>query len=84
MDPREIEEYLTRRLQAAPFEEAPFPHLFIDNVFPDEFYRELRSNFPTEDEFIGHDGYRFTFSVEERDFSRLSAPKRAFWREFSG
>jgi len=84
MDPHEIEDYLTRRLQAAPFEDTPYPHLFIDNVFPDEFYRELRANFPTDAEFIGDDEYRFGLPVDERGFSRLSPNKQEFWREFSG
>jgi len=84
MTPRDIEDFVTQRLRAAPFDDTPYPHLFIDNVFPEDFYRELLANFPTDSEFIRDDDYRFGLPVNETGFLRLSATKREFWREFSG
>ena len=40
-------EYIKYKIMNAPINEYPFPHIMIDDIFPEEFYNELLESIPT-------------------------------------
>lgn len=76
----------------APIQLDPFPHLFIENIFPSDFYQMLLENLLTDKEMVplGLTGKVSLGSYLERrifDFSKLyiaglSKKKTLFWRFF--
>jgi hypothetical protein len=69
----------------------PYPHLYVPNVFPEDFYAELQRNIPDPNVMIPIEearpvkGYkeRFVLEMSEKHFPRLPEDKREFWRNFS-
>lgn len=51
MNGGEAFEILKRKISEAPILDYPFPHICIQNVLPDEFYRELLDNLPDVSEY---------------------------------
>lgn len=41
-----VSEHFEKRLTDTPIEQSPYPHLFIENVFPNDFYHFLLNNTP--------------------------------------
>ena len=41
-----VEEHVLYRIFNAPVREYPYPHIYVENIFPDDFYAELRANWP--------------------------------------
>jgi len=84
---RQEELHLTYRIENAPITAFPYPHCYIPNVFPPEFYSEMQRRLPDPLSMIpieqarGAKGYKERF-VLELNSSRLSAlpePERDFW-----
>lgn len=81
-----IVHFLTR-LAATALEEQPFPHFFVENVFPEDIYDDLqRLMIASEmmEPLTRHqkaDGTqtRFQFPLNPPDLARLSGPQRALW-----
>lgn len=64
-----VQEHVTDRLEDADIESDPFPHFYVEDVFPDDFYDELLAHLP------GPDGYkRWTEvgKVKEDQYSKRS------------
>ena len=40
------------RISAAKLRETPFPHIYVENVFPDAFYAQLRKFLPPTDNYV--------------------------------
>jgi hypothetical protein len=69
----------------------PYPHFYVTDVFPDEFYAAIQRNIPDPDAMIPIEeerpvkGYKERFVLQLKDdqhLERVSADKRKFWREF--
>lgn len=77
-----------RRLAAMTATDAPFPHIYMRDVFPDALFRALRANLPPDDALEATDPARSNnpFAVNRRKFAidpphlaRMEAGQRAFW-----
>lgn len=82
----EIREHALRHVTAAPISEAPFPYLFVDRVFPDEFYSHIRGLLPRRDSFDPYfanrpreDNQSFTLRRERLCADDPSGVWRIFW-----
>ncbi len=42
----DVESHVHYRIANAPVLQHPFPHFYVESVFPDDFYRELRNRLP--------------------------------------
>lgn len=83
---------LAYKVGNAPFSMFPFPHFYIPDVFPADFYRRLQQNLPDPsamrpiEEVRRLKGYkeRFVLGLDEKSLATLPEGKRAFWRETAG
>ncbi|MFK7698790.1 hypothetical protein [Pseudomonas caspiana] len=80
-----VKEYAYRAIKSAQLVTAPFPHIYVEKVLPDDFYSELLLKLPPDDDY---DVYPAPY--EQRHFIQLS-PSRTqkltdavslFWKEF--
>lgn len=69
----------------------PYPHLYIENVFSENFYKDLQKNIPDPEAMIPIGearpvkGYneRFVLEIAGKHLDRLPEDKRLFWKEMS-
>lgn len=79
------------KLANAPLSLFPFPHFYLQDVFPPLFYKQLISNLPPASAMLPMDqvrlvsGYKERFALELNDkyLSRLPAAQHEFWRDFA-
>ena len=65
----------------------PYPHIYVENVFPQDFYDELQKAIPEEDDMFPIEevrsvkGYkeRFILELSENHLGRLPDTKKDFW-----
>jgi hypothetical protein len=89
----DVEGYVAYKIANAPILKYPFPHFFVESVFPEEFYRELRARLPELDQYQrldetgtvlkGSYPERFVTSLtdlEEREFEGAAG---SFWAELN-
>lgn len=86
-----VEDHVIARIAEAPITRLPSPHFYVENVFPDDYYRALRANLPDDSDFmsLGDTGRvpkgsykdRFVFLPQPDKIESLPAAKRDFWRE---
>ena len=80
---------LAYKVGNAQFNMFPYPHLYITDVFPERFYRELCDNLPDPGNMIpiekarSVEGYkeRFVLGFEDGHLATLPDAKRKFWKE---
>jgi len=83
---------LAYRYGNAPVFGFPYPHSFIRDVFPKDFYDEMRRNLPDPAAMIPIEqaravkGYkeRFVLGLNPQHLEKLPADKRKFWQDFGG
>lgn len=84
---------LAYKFANAPVFEFPYPHFFIQDVFPKDFYESLQSSLPDPSLMIPIEearpvkGYKERFVLEigdQKGQDLLPPDKRDFWRDFSG
>ena len=83
---------LAYKVGNAPFSMFPYPHFYIPDVFPADFYRQLQQNLPDPaamrpiEEVRAVKGYkeRFVLGLDEKNLATLPAAKQAFWSELAG
>lgn len=84
---------LIERLKNVKIVTDPFPHAVVENVFPDDYYEQIRRHFPADGQMIplsetGRTGNayreRLVALFDEDGFSRLTAEQRDFWGHFGG
>jgi hypothetical protein len=69
----------------------PYPHIFVRDIFPDDFYRRLQAALPDSSEMVPIaqarpvTGYkeRFVMVLSPEQIERLPPDKRHFWAEFA-
>lgn len=83
---------LAYKFANAPLRTFPYPHLYIEDVFPKDFYDRLQASIPDPSVMIPIaearpvKGYEERFVLEIADEKRqatLPPDKREFWREFA-
>jgi hypothetical protein len=87
-----VEEHVIYQIANAPMREHPYPHIYVENVFPADFYSALRMNWPNASAFVsigdtgrvGKGSYpeRFILPFSRADIDKLPAERRSFWIEF--
>ena len=81
--------HLTYKLANEPFRPFPYPHFFIREAFPADFYARMQAMLPdpkallTLEQARNVKGYeeRFVLSFKEEQLAALTAEQRAFWSE---
>ncbi len=78
-----------RRMHDTPLQSDPFPHKIVDNVFPQEYFDEMRKQFPPVDSMIslgetgrvpqGAYAERLCVLLEPDGMARIPEPQRSFW-----
>jgi hypothetical protein len=89
----DAEQFVQYQIANASLREFPFPHFFVNPVFPDGFYRELRARLPQVSEYqrldqtgtVPKGAYpeRFVCSVEDMEEKESLAGASTFWAEFN-
>jgi hypothetical protein len=87
------EEHVLYQIANAPVREYPYAHIYVQNVFPVDFYHALRENWPDASSFIclGDTGRvpkhvyreRFVMPFKPTEIETLSPERRPFWQEFA-
>lgn len=85
------EAQLLYRYGNAPMSGFPYPHFFVHDVFPADFYSALQANLPDPAALLsleaarGVKGYkeRFILGLHPADLARLPASQREFWEGFA-
>src|SRR5436853_7431030 len=88
-----VEDHVIYQVANAPLRSYPYPHFYVEEVFPPEFFEELRRNWPSAEQLVslestgrvakGHYMERFIMPLKEREIEALPPDKRAFWSELS-
>src|SRR5262245_55407523 len=86
-------EHFVDRLRSAKVEADPFPHYFIEHVFPEDYYRELLRNLPASDVYenlyevtdlkLDHFRHRNQRDMDAGWTERLPAELQPFWTSFN-
>lgn len=82
--------YLAYKIANAPLNMFPYPHFYVENVFPPEFYAEIQAHLPDSQAMLPIEavrpvrGYneRFVMELGGKNVETLPAEKKAFWGEF--
>lgn len=83
---------LAYKVGNAQFNMFPYPHFYIHDIFPVDFYRQLQQNLPDPGAMIPIEearklkGYkeRYVLGLDEKNLATLPAAKQAFWTELAG
>jgi len=89
-----VEQHVLYQIANAPMREYPYAHVYVENVFPADFYRGLRENWPDPSSLISiadtgrvpKDAYRerFVMPFTEQEITKLNEARRPFWEDFAG
>ena len=88
-----VEEHVLYQIANAPIREYPYAHIYVENVFPDDFYAALRANWPDQSALIsladtgrvpkGAYAERFIMPFKPAEIDKLTEERRPFWTEFA-
>jgi hypothetical protein len=88
-----VEEHVLYQIANAPMREYPYAHIYVENVFPDDFYTALRANWPDPSALIsladtgrvpkGAYLERFIMPFKPAEIEKLPPERRAFWTQFA-
>ncbi len=86
-------EHFVDRLQTARVEVDPFPHYYLENVFPDDYYQDLLRHLPDTEVYenlyevtdlkLDHFRHRNQRDMDEGWTSRLPQDLQPFWNSFN-
>jgi hypothetical protein len=86
-------EHFTGRLRNARVDPDPFPHYVLEQVFPDDYYRELLQHLPANDVYenlyevtdlkLDHFRHRDQRDMDQAWTDRLPGEQRVFWNSFN-
>lgn len=83
---------LAYKVGNAPFNMFPYPHFYIPDVFPADFYRQIQQNLPDPQTMIPIEEARqmkgckerFVLGLDAKNLATLPADKQAFWSDLAG
>jgi hypothetical protein len=88
------EEHVIYQIANAPIRAYPFPHIYAESVFPQNFYDALRKQWPDSSQFVSLDSTgrvpkgaypeRFIMPLRQTEVDKLPGESRAFWTAFAG
>ena len=77
----------------APIHAFPFPHIYVRDVFPEDYYRQLRAALPPAETYktlraLGRVGptysdKRFVIPITKENAQAMAEPFRSFWTELA-
>jgi hypothetical protein len=75
----------------APLRMYPYPHFYLQDVFPKDYYQELQANLPNPEQMFPIEkvrpvrGYkeRFVMGMDDKSIAHLPQEKQDFWRNLS-
>jgi hypothetical protein len=89
-----VEEHVLYQIANAPMREYPYAHIYVENVFPADFYAALRANWPDASSLVsladtgrvtkGAYPERFVMPFKPSAIEKLNDERRAFWTELAG
>lgn len=81
--------HVTYKVANAPIKPFPYPHIYLQDVFPPDFYRELRAHLPPAEAYqdlkalnrvgAGYPDTRLVMVVTPENVQALPEPSRSFW-----
>jgi hypothetical protein len=82
-----IVQHLVARIEATPAIQEPFTHVFLQNVFPDDIYKQMLDTLPNHETYAHaadrHYGngkhMRSFYNLSKSDLTRLPSPEQSFW-----
>jgi hypothetical protein len=85
-----VEEFTIYQISNAPLRTYPYPHIYVENVFPDDYYAALRQNWPEDSELmcladsgrVSKGAYpdRYILPFTDIGVSRMAENRRPFWQ----
>ncbi len=88
-----VEEHVIYQIANTPIRHYPFPHCYVEQVFPWDFYAAMRRHWPTAGHLVSlqsmgrvHAGYsreRFVMPLSKAEVDKLPAEGRQFWTELA-
>src|SRR6185503_4283702 len=86
-------EHFAGRLQSASVEAEPFPHYFLEQVFPDDYYHQMLAHLPSTDVYdnlyevtdlkLDHFRHRDQRDMDHGWTDRLPPEQKSFWDAFN-
>lgn len=77
----------------APIREYPYAHIYVENIFPDDFYAAMRASWPDQSALItiadtgrvakGAYPERFVMPFKQAEIDKLDEAHRPFWNELA-
>lgn len=87
--PSNVNLHVLYQIANAPIRLFPFPHIYVQNVFPADFYHELRGRLPPAEAYqnlealkrvgAGYPDTRLVMVVTPENVRALPEPSRSFW-----
>ena len=74
-------EYLKYKIMNAPVYTYPYPHLLIENIFPEEFYAEIMKNIPETEKYTPKPLYPGKKTLTLENIDGLDEKKMEFWKQ---
>src|SRR5229473_1733376 len=87
-----VERVVGDNIAAAPLQLAPYPHVYVREVFPRNFYDDIQHHLPPSDLLMplqqarGVRGYpqRFVLELSPERLAAVPEPYRGFWSALAG
>ena len=86
-----VEQHVVERIGNALVMDRPFPHFFVEDIFPEDFYARLLENMPGNDCYVplGETPYvnkgaymeRLVLELTDAEIDRLPGETGTFWRD---
>jgi hypothetical protein len=87
-----VQHHVLYRIANTPVCAHPFPHIYVRDVFPQDFYREVRAHLPPADAFsslkklgrvdASYPDARWVLPITPEEIGALQEPYRTFWSWF--
>jgi hypothetical protein len=93
MSSSDVDLYVQYRIANAPMLEFPYPHIYVRDIFPEDFYATLRANLPAEAHMrtlgalgrvpAGRYEERLVMPLVPEQTAGLEPAQRTFWEDFA-
>ena len=90
---RDILDHIISRILGVKLDPDPYPHFFVDNVFPKDFYAKLLLNLPDKRKYVPLDdrgdkteennSCRSILKLEPNELERLDPKENKFWSDLA-
>jgi hypothetical protein len=88
-----VEQHVLYQIANTPIREYPYAHIYVENIFPDDFYDKLRANWPDPSALISigdtgrvaKDAYpeRFVLPFRPSELDKFTEDRRPFWTKLA-